>query len=60
MEQNFLEIYQNYNKELKPFLRLDEELFDLLVTSPIKSMDYILNRDISIFFKPYASFSLAF
>ncbi len=60
MKQNFLDVYQNYSKELKPFLRLDEELFDLLVTSPLKSMDYILNRDISIFFKPYTLFSIRF
>jgi len=56
--KSFQEYYQIYNKELKPFIRLDQELFDLLLISPIQSFDYIINRDISIFFKPYTTFSI--
>lgn len=50
--------YELYKKEVLLYLRTDEELYDILLTPTLKSFEFILNRDISIFFKPYTLLSI--
>ncbi len=50
----FNTILIKYSQQIENVLRLDDEVSDLLLSSPIESFEYILNRDITIFLKPYA------
>lgn len=47
-------ILREYSQELENFLRLDDEVSDLIISSPMESFEFILNRDITIFLKPYS------
>ncbi|MCS7205094.1 MAG: hypothetical protein NZ853_05310 [Leptospiraceae bacterium] len=53
MNLSFEAKYQQFQKELLPLLRTDEELWDLFFLSPIESMELLINRDFGVFFKPY-------
>ncbi|GIX42719.1 MAG: hypothetical protein KatS3mg129_2452 [Leptospiraceae bacterium] len=55
---DFKEIYKKFQIELKPYIRIDNEIFDFIVISPIQSIEYVINRDISILFKPYTLLSI--
>lgn len=55
--ENLERVYKEY-LELESFLRSDEEIFDLLISSPVDSIEFILNRDFTIFIKPYSLISL--
>lgn len=57
--ENLERVYKEY-LELESFLRSDEEIFDLLISSPIDSIEFVLNRDYTIFIKPYSIISLEY
>ncbi|MFN3603475.1 MAG: hypothetical protein ACK4UJ_02060 [Leptonema sp. (in: bacteria)] len=52
-------VIRKYSNSLESFLRLDEEILDLFLSSPIDSLEFLLNRDISIYLKPYSLLDLS-